>query len=209
MLRPYRTVWVGLFLVMLGPVLSGAQTPDPKKDCSEKSKKLLHQAWVAQPMNLSENKGDPTHAESLYKQAIEDSPKCRPAMGLLVALLFRSEKYEQAKEYNELLLHQFPDDPGGLEEKADLISILKKDYQPALEIEMKLLDVPDFNKNGNVFYKIARTYSLMNKLDDSLKYLALALSIDKGWGDKGNAQKDSGFENVRKDNRFWILVKKR
>ena len=47
---------------------------------------------------------------------------------------------------------------------------------------MKLLDVPDFNKNGNVFYEIARTYSLMNRLDDSLKYLALAYQSTKVGG---------------------------
>jgi tetratricopeptide (TPR) repeat protein len=198
-------MWWPLFLILFF-VPVGAQTLDPNKDCSEKTKKLLQQAWVAQPMNVPENNANPAKAESLYKQAIDDSPKCRPAMRLLVNLLLRSEKYEQASDYNELFLRQFPDDPSGLGEKADLVSILKKDYQLALEIEMKLLDVPEVNKNGNVFYRIARTYSLMSKLDDSLRYLKLALSIDKGWVDKANAQTSWGFENLRKDRRFWALV---
>jgi tetratricopeptide (TPR) repeat protein len=85
---------------------------------------------------------------------------------------------------------------------------LKKDYPLALEIETRLLDVPGFNKNGNVFYKIARIYSLMNRLDDSLRYLELAMAIDRDWGSKANAQAADGFENVRKDKRFWTLVKK-
>jgi tetratricopeptide (TPR) repeat protein len=209
MLKLWRhNIWCASLVVLLC-VSIGAQTLDPKKDCSEKSKKLLQQAWVAQPMNVPENNVDPAKAESLYKLAIEDSPKCRPAMRLLVGLLLRSEKYQQANDYNELFLTQYPDDPSGLSERADLVSILKKDYPLALEIEMKLLDLPDFNKNGNVFYRVARTYSLMNKLDDSLSYLKLALSIDKDWVDKANAQTCWGFENLRKDARFWALVNKK
>ena len=194
---------------MLVSASAGAQTLDPKKDWSKKAKKLLEQAWVAQPMNVSQNNADPARAESLYQKAIDDSPKCRPAMRLLTNLLLRRDKYEEANYYNEMFLRQFPDDSAGLGEKADLVSLLKKDYTLALEIEMKLLDVRDFNKNGNVFYRIARTYSLMNKLDDSLSYLKLALSIDKDWGNKANAQSSWGFENVRKDPRFWTLVNKK
>ena len=83
---------------------------------------------------------------------------------------------------------------------------MKKDYAQALEIRMKLLNVEGFNSNGAVFYDIAGTFSLMNKLDESLKFLKLALSRDKGWGSKDNAQVNSNFENVRKDSRFWSMV---
>jgi tetratricopeptide (TPR) repeat protein len=193
---------------MVIAVSIAAQTSGSRKDCSGNAHKLLQRAWAAQPLNVPKNTADPTKAESLYKQAINDSPKCRRAIGLLTALFVRTEKYEQANEYNELLLKQYPDDPAGLSEKAYLVSILKKDYPLALEIETKLLDVPGFNNNGNVFYKIARLYSLMNRLDDSLRYLELAMAIDKGWGSKANAQIADGFENVRKDKRFWTLVKK-
>jgi TonB family protein len=131
------------------------------------------------------------------------------ANGLLVSLLIRSHKYEKSNEYNELFLQQFPNDPSALSNKADLLSALKKDYAQALEIRMNLLRVSDFNKNGSVYYEIAATYSLMNKLDESLKYLKLALSISKGWGNTGNAQVNSDFENLRKDSRFWSLVGER
>jgi tetratricopeptide (TPR) repeat protein len=203
-----RCVWLSSFVIVIA-VSVAAQTSDPRKDCSENANRLLQQAWAAQPMNVPTNNADPTKAESLYRRAINDSPKCRRAMGLLTALFVRAEKYEQANEYNELLLKQYPGDPAGLSEKAYLISILKKDYPFALEIEMKLLDVAGFNKNGNVFYEIARIYSLMDRLDDSLRYLELAMKIERGWGSKANAQIADGFENARKDKRFLTLVKKK
>jgi tetratricopeptide (TPR) repeat protein len=198
--------WLLLLFNLVATATVSAQAADA--NCSETANKLLRQAWIAQPMNVPENNGDPGKAEGLYKQAINDSPKCRRAAGLLVALLIRGKKYSEAYDYNEKLLRQFPDDPGGLSEKADLVSRINKDYPLALEIETKLLKVPDFNKNGNVFYKIARIYSLMNQSDNSLNYLKRALDIDKGWGNKANAQGDSGFENLRKDPRFRALVKK-
>jgi len=194
------------FLVIFIIVQAAAQTSNYQTECSENAKQLLKKAWAAQPMNARGNKADPAKAESLYKEAIKDSPKCGPASNLLVALLDRNHDYEQANEYNERFLRQTPDDPRALSHKADLVSILKKDYEQALEIRMKLLNVEGFNSNGAVFYDIAGTYSLMNKLDESLKFLKLALSRDKGWGSKDNAQVNSDFENVRKDSRFWSLV---
>jgi tetratricopeptide (TPR) repeat protein len=200
-----RRIWLCFLVTGVTALAVSAQTPDA--NCSDRATKLLQEAGTAQPMNVRGNNGNVAKAESLYKQAISDSPKCRRASRRLVVLLLRSERYEEANHYNEEFLKQFPDDPAGLSDKADLVSRLKKDYPVALEIEMKLLSVSDFNKNGNVFYKIARIYSLMNRLDDSINYLRQALAIDKGWGDKANAQTDSDFENLRRDKRFWMMVK--
>jgi hypothetical protein len=72
-----------------------------------------------------------------------------------------------------------------------------------LKSESILPKVEGFNSNGSVFYSIAATYLLINKVDESL-----ALNISKGWGNKANAQADSDFENVRKHKRFWALVNK-
>ena len=204
--RHCKQVALCIFLVTLISVRVGAQTNDYQKECSEKAKQLLKKAWEAQPMNRRGNKADPTKAESLYKQALKDSPKCAPASNLLIGLLMRNRDYTRANEYNEIFLRHTPNDPTALYHKADLISILQKDYAQALEIRMRLLDVPEYNSNGKVFYAIAGTYSLMNKLDESLEYLKLALALNKGWGNKENAQVDSDFENVRKDSRFWTLV---
>lgn len=201
-----KRIWLCVFLVASINVHAGAEAGDDPKECSEKATQLWKKAWEAQPMTSRGNNADPARAESLYKQAIEDSPKCSSANTGLVALLKRNRDYEQANEYNERFLMQSPNDPYALNHKADLISVLKKDYAQALEIRMKLLNVEGFNKNGSLFYDIAGTYSLMNKLDESLEYLKLALSRSKGWGNKANAQVASAFENLRKDSRFWSLV---
>ena len=192
--------------VLLMSVQAGAQTNDHQKDCSDNAGQLVQQALAAQPMSARGNKADPAKAESLYKQALKDSPNCKSASNLLVALLMRNRDYKQANEYNERFLQQIPDDPLALSDRADLIAVLKKDYAQALEIKMKLLKVEGFNGNGSLFYSIAKTYSLMNKLDESLAYLKLALALNKNWGNKANAQADSSFENVRKDSRFWALI---
>jgi len=200
-----KYLWLLLIsLAFAGPGASG-QTPDP--NCSDKANELLERAWRAQPMNRVNNDAAPSKAEALYEQALADSPKCRRASRLLVGLLIRRERYDEASKYNERFLQLFPDDPGGLSQKASLLVRLNNDYLRALEIETKLIDVPEFNNNGNVFYQMARIYSLMKRLDESLDYLKRAVSIEKGWADKGNAQTDLDFKNLRKDKRFWVLVK--
>jgi tetratricopeptide (TPR) repeat protein len=196
-------------LVLLMSVQAGAQTSDQPKECSDNAEKLTKKAWAAQPMNRGGNNADSAKAESLYEQAIKDSPNCGRANNLLVGLLMRSRNYEKANKHNEQFLRQNSNDPAALLNKAALISVLEKDYPGALEIEMSLLRLPGENDNGRVFYAIAGTYSLMNKLDESLEYLKLALAIKKGWGNKWNAQVDSDFENLRKDTRFWSLVNKK
>jgi tetratricopeptide (TPR) repeat protein len=189
-------------------VRADGQGLDQQKGCSENAKQLVKKAWDAQPMNRRGNNGDPVKAESLYKEALKDSPECGSANMLLVALLRRNHDYEQANEFNERFLKHAPEDPFALSHKAALISTLKKDYEGALEIRIKLLRVEGFNNNGSVFYSIAATYSLMNRVDESLEYLKRALNISKGWGNEANAQADSDFENVRKDKKFWVLVNK-
>ena len=183
-----------------------AQSSDDAKNCSEHTEQLLKKAWAAQPMNTRANNRNPAKAESLYKEAIKDSPRCAPANNLLVGLLIRNLKYEEAREYNDRFLRSVPDQPQALNARADLLSILTKDYSQALTIRLNLLKVPGFNNSGSVFYAIAETYSLMNKLDESLEYLKMALSLNKGWGDKWNAPVNPAFENLRNDSRFWSLV---
>lgn len=195
--------------VVLMSVQAGAQTSDYQKKCSDNAEQLLKKAWAAQPMNRRGNNADPAKAEFLYEQAIKDSPKCGPANNLLVALLMRSRNYEKANKLNELFLRQNPDDPAALMHRAELISILEKDYPRALEIEISLLRLPEYNENGRVFYAIAKTYSLMNNLDESLEYLKLALARNKNWGNRFNAQVNSSFVNLRKDSRFWSLIIKK
>ena len=203
----HTSLWICLALLI--SVQARAQSSDYLKECSDNAEQLVKKAWAAQPMKTRGNNADPAKAESLYEQAIKDSPKCSRANNLLVGLLMRSRNYEKANKHNEEFLRQVPNDPQALLNRAALISFLEKDYQRALEIEMGLLRLPGENDNGRVFYAIAGTYSLMNKLDESLEYLKLALARNKSWGNKWTAQVDSDFENLRRDRRFWSLVNKK
>lgn len=180
---------------------------DPRANCSGKAKLLLDQAWEAQPQNVSTNDRDPQKAADLYREALKDSPQCLLALGMISSLLQRDEKYEQAYGYNELLLGIHPNHTQALLAKANLLSVWKKDYQQALKLMAKVLAL-DGPGNGSAHYSIAATFSLMNNPDDSLKNLKLAMAIDPGWGDGGNAQTDDDFKNLREDPRFWELVKK-
>jgi tetratricopeptide (TPR) repeat protein len=206
MSRSNRQFLLLAFFVVLISAQTKAQISNYSTECSEKAKQLLEKAWEAQPMDVRGNNADPAKAELLYKEAIKESPKCTRATSLFVALLRRNQEYERANEYNELFLRQSPDNPIALDHRAAFISILRQDHAQALEIRMKLLSVEGFNSNGAVFYGIAGTYSLMNKLDESLEYLRLALSLDKTWGNEKNAKVDWEFENLRRDIRFWLLV---
>ncbi len=127
--------------------------------------------------------------------------------GHITALLQRDENFQQANEYNDLSLKYCPDDRNALQLKAQLLADWKKNYQDALHIFTKLLE-REGPGNGSLYYNIAATYSKMNRPDASLKFLKLAMSISEGWGYTGNAQADKDFENLRKDRRFWALVKK-
>ena len=84
--------------VILIVVRPAPQPNNYQKECSENAKQLLKKAWAAQPMNTTGNKADPAKAESLYKEALKDSPKCGPACNLPVAQFARSHDYEQANE---------------------------------------------------------------------------------------------------------------
>jgi tetratricopeptide (TPR) repeat protein len=177
--KRWRRMLVWSFCLILMGVRAEAQTSHYQKECSENAKQLLKKAWAIQPMNIrGNNRG----------------------------LLMPSRNHEKANEYNELFLREAPNDATALLNRANLISILQKDYSRALEIKMSLLRLPEYNRNGIVFYEIARTYSLTNELDESLAYLKLALTRNKTWGNKLNAQVDSSFENLKKDSRFWSLV---
>lgn len=180
---------------------------DPRANCSGKAKVLLDRAWEAQPQNVSTNDRDPRKAADLYREALKDSPQCLLALGMISSLLQRDGKYEQAYGYNERLLGIYPNHTQALLAKANLLSVWKKEYQQALEIMTEVLAL-DGAGNGSTNYSIAATFSMMNNPDEALKHLELAMSIDPGWGNGGNAQTDDDFKNLREDPRFWKLVKK-
>lgn len=195
---------------LLSITICAFSAPAQSRDvnCSGKAEQLTDQAWSAQPMGIRENYADPSKAETLYKEALNDSPKCARTNHLLVALLMRRKKYKEANEHNESFLSYFPEDPIATGDRASLLAKLQKDYSRAIEIEHRLLTT-DVNKNGAVYYDIAGFYSLLNKPEDSLKYLQLAISLNPAWANEWNARVDPDFKNVRKDKRFWALVNRK
>jgi tetratricopeptide (TPR) repeat protein len=204
---PLRTLLVLTSLLACGAAATAAPGIEINANCSETAKRLVDRAWAAQPMDQGpKNTANPAGAEALYLQALTDSPRCLRALRLATELLMRDGRFSRASEFNDRLLQSFPADPVGLSTKASLFVELKHDYQGALDIQKKLLEMQG-PENGAWYYRIAQTYSLMNNADQSLKYLGLAMAIDKAWGDSGNAQREPAFANLRKDPRFRALVK--
>jgi tetratricopeptide (TPR) repeat protein len=185
---------------------SAAQGVDTSAACSPEARRLASEAWAAQPMNVRKNTGDPERAEALYKAALDDSPRCLRALRLLTVLLARGERYARAYEYNELLLTHYPDDEVGLDQKAKLLADWKADHAQALVVQRRVLDLAGPG-NGSAYYGMARIYALMNRRDEALRYLRLAMSISRNWGSAANAQADDAFVTLRQDPRFWDLVR--
>ena len=197
---------VGLTLLLFVAASAKAET-DVRANCSANARQLLDLAWAEQPMDRSaKNTGNPAKAELLYKQALLDSPQCKLAMSHMASLLSRDDKFRKANEYNELLLKYYPDDADALQRKASLLADGMNDHQGALKIYMHLLKI-NGPGNGSLYYAVAKIYSKLGQLDHSIEFLALATSINKAWGGSGNAQVEKDFENLRKDPRFWALVK--
>jgi tetratricopeptide (TPR) repeat protein len=208
--HPLRASLAFAFVAGFGAVSQAAAPEiDINANCSEIAKPLIDRAWAVQPMNkVPENTADPARAEALYVQALGDSPRCLRALRLVTALLMRDRLFSRASEYNERLLQSFPGDPIGLSSKARLLVEWKHDYQGAIDIQKKLIEMQGAG-NGAWYYQIAGTYSLMKNFDEALEYLKRAMAVSKDWGDAANAQSEPIFENVRKDPRFWRLVKGR
>jgi tetratricopeptide (TPR) repeat protein len=192
-------------LLLVGASVEVKSETDVRAKCSDNARQLLDQGWAEQPFDRSpKNTGNPAKAELLYRQALQDSPQCQLAISRMAFLLYRDEKFRQAIEYTDLLLKYYPDDANALQQKASLLTAMN-DHQAALEIYMHLLET-NGPGNGSLYYGVARTYSRLDQLDNSLKFLGLAMSISKAWGNTGNAQVDPGFANLRKDGRFLALV---
>jgi tetratricopeptide (TPR) repeat protein len=204
---PLRASLAFALLAGFGAVSQAAAPEiDVNANCSEIAKPLIDQAWAAQPMNKGpDNTADPARAQALYVQALADSPRCLRALRLVTTLLIRDRRFARASEYNERLLQSYPADPISLSTKARLLVEWKHDYQGALDIQKKVLEMQGAG-NGAWYYRIAGTYSMMNNLDEALEYLQRAMAISKTWGDAANAQSAPIFANLRKDPRFGRLV---
>ena len=72
----------------------------------------------------------------------------------------------------------------------------------AIEIHKKAAEFDQFA--GIATYNLACAYSLENQADDA--FVALEKAIELGFGDVGQMEGDSDFDNIRKDKRYAKLI---
>jgi len=99
-----------------------------------------------------------------------------------------------------------------LEKRPDYIDVLmalgevytqKGLYQKGLEIDKRLVEIKD--DDPVVFYNLACSYALLEKIDDA--FLALKKAISLGYDDFRHMQFDPDLKNIQSDARFLELIK--
>ena len=109
----------------------------------------------------------------------------------------KQENLDFEIEFLEKLLQKDPN-------YVDVLYTKKKQYQKALEIDLKLADLkPD---DPIVFYNLACDYSLLNKKTLGLKALEKAFKL--GYDDINYIFQDPDMKNLRESKRFQQVVNK-
>ena len=76
-------------------------------------------------------------------------------------------------------------------------------YQKGLEVDKRLVQIKE--KDPIVFYNLACSYSLLEKIDESIEALLKAISL--GYYDFRHMQFDPDLKNIQKDKRFQEIIK--
>jgi len=76
-------------------------------------------------------------------------------------------------------------------------------YQKGLEVDKRLVQIKE--KDPIVFYNLACSYSLLEKIDESIEALLKAISL--GYDDFRHMQFDPDLKNIQKDKRFQEIIK--
>ena len=101
-----------------------------------------------------------------------------------------------------------------LKKKPDFIQALtalgnaytqRGDYKKGLEVDLHLSRLRQ--DDSTVRYNLACSYSLLGELD--LAFSTLKKAIDLGYDDFGYLRIDPDLENLRKDERFQLILKNR
>lgn len=78
------------------------------------------------------------------------------------------------------------------------------DYEKGLEIDLRLSWLR--RDDPVVYYNLACSYSLLERIDEALS--SLKKSIELGYEDFNHLRRDPDLENLKKDKRFQCLLKK-
>jgi len=101
-----------------------------------------------------------------------------------------------------------------LKKKPDFIQALtalggaytqRGDYRKGLEVDLRLSRLR--RDDSTVHYNLACSYSLLGELD--LAFSILKKAIDLGYEDFEHLKYDPDLENLRKDERFQLILKNR
>ncbi|MFT5388345.1 MAG: tetratricopeptide (TPR) repeat protein [Lysobacterales bacterium] len=110
-------------------------------------------------------------------------------------LINKDEEFEI--NFFEGLLEKKPDFIDALHALGDLYT-RNRLYQKGLEVDRELeILCPD---DPVVFYNLACSYSLLNRIDES--YRTFKMAIRRGYDDVDHMEHDSDLDNLKKDSRF-------
>lgn len=146
------------------------------------------------------------HAEELecYKKALKFNPKNHVAWSNYGCELIKKGKI---REGNKCIEKAFKINPEYISIPAltsrAMAYIKQRKYKLAINDLNKIVSVD--KKDACDFYNLACAYSLMNNINESLKMLKKAITLDKEY--KTLARKDLDFRNIQSNKTFRKLVK--
>jgi tetratricopeptide (TPR) repeat protein len=147
-------------------------------------------------------KGDFAQAERTYNLALISDPYNESIYFSLGNLFTDNKDFKRAEEafQKAILLN-----PASLDSRNNLGNVYLKQNKldDAIDEFSKVLDIND--KYATAYYNIACAFSLKNDPKDSLRFLQLAIEMDKSL--KEIAKKDTDFENIKAESKFKELTK--
>jgi len=149
--------------------------------------------------------GDSAQAETYYSKALDLSPANIKIMNNLGLALFKQGKVDEAIYQFEKALQIEPDSANTHNNLAIVLATIGE-TDKAIE---HFLDVIRFDTdcNPSVYYNLAGMYSRQNKVDESIKWLTMA--IEKGYANWDLIQTDKDLDNIRDSLDYQRIVKGR
>jgi hypothetical protein len=134
-----------------------------------------------------------------FVKTVPDSVKIKAKNVFLNAIdIYRNRKQAQKSiDTFKLALSIYPDAKTYYELGNAFLDV--KDYEQAIKT-YHMAEKMNYNPLSNVLYNLACAYSLKQDIENSLKYIQLA--IENGYNNNAHILTDSDLENARKDNRF-------